>query len=610
MDEYTLQSDLGQLSEAKGITPNRSEYLLKAGNVPGTATVKIKGFNTSVEVVLEAPPPIGAQLHLHGPVSEGDATHAWQMAEADAYNVGVLWWTDHDYRYWNDWFTDPEWESGVPLLTTASGTGGREAWWSPTVSTDASASVQLDELNALDDLPTLSLETTVVADPSEEWTSTSVSWMSTGRRIYRPLIANVTVGFSVLVPSDFDPNQERVRLEIPLSRTDSTTVASLWFVSPNDTGLLPPGAIPIATSWNPGEWTPVLLNISDFASTNLENGTDHTLRGLNLYLESTKSRSSVVNLGDVSITHQHEGDDLRARQSELLAELPGTTTNFIGQEVSYDTTDTLHFNAYGASVPWMDYGRLNLKTQATEIVNDIHEYGGIASFNHPFGVFLGLSDVDNPESLVQSTCEWLDRENIYGADLIEIGYPERHLDFQSHLELWDCLLRRGHFNTAIGTSDQHVTQEWAEYANNFITWAFSKDPTEADLMTALAAGRAYFGNPTLTFSARPSVDLLVPGRGAMGQIIDELPEEPITIEAHLSGLDPEDELRWIVDSVLVDARTNLGSSEIINVSVNPGTWTYARVEVYTKAGQPKLFSNPIFLSTLTREIPWNRRPMP
>ena len=92
-DEYSLTTDLGHLSSGVGKTPYRTEYSLRSGNVPGTATVTIQGFAISDAIEFEAPAAIGAQLHLHGPISEGDGTHAWQVDEAQAWNVPVLWWT-------------------------------------------------------------------------------------------------------------------------------------------------------------------------------------------------------------------------------------------------------------------------------------------------------------------------------------------------------------------------------------------------------------------------------------------------------------------------------------------------------------------------------------
>jgi hypothetical protein len=471
-------------------------------------------------------------------------------------------------------------------------------------------SASLDEEQLLEDLPTLRLEASISATASEEWTKASIQWNSKGRRIYRPLLADVTLRFSLRAPDDFDPANHRLRVEVPLSRLDPSTVASVWFVDPSDTGLLPAGAVPIDTNWAAGEWTEVVINMSDFASENVEAGLDNTLRGLNLHLEGTKGSTPTAHFGNILIEHRHEGQDLRNLQIEHLAAASSSISHFVGQEVSYDTTDTLHFSAYGSSVPWMDYGRWDLKTQAAKIVEDIHAYGGIASFNHPFGVFLGLGEVDNPSSLVQSTCEWLDREEIFGADLIEIGYPERELDLQRHLELWNCLLERGHTATAIGTSDLHVSQDWAEYPNNFVTWVLAHDASEASYLNALAGGRAFFGNPTQSYSKRPFIDLIVPGRGAMGQVIDELPDGELEVEAHISGLDSADQVHWIVNGALKDARTNLDTEEVISLTIEPGTWTTVRVEVYTKAGEAKLFSNPIFLSTLSQSIPTLRRPNP
>ena len=578
--------------------------------MPGTATVAIPGEGSTAQVAFSAAPALSAQLHQHGPISEGDATYSWQIGEAERWNVGVLWWTDHDYRYWHDWYSDPEWKIGTPLQTEAQDSGEREAWWSIEASGLVVASADLDENNLLDDLPTLNFEAVISEDAVDDWTVASIKWNSKGRRIYRPLLADVALQFSLRAPDDYDPATQRIRVEVPLSRLDPSTVASIWFVDPDDTGLLPPGGVPVETAWMAGQWTDVVLNVSDFAATQVTGGIEHTMRGLNLHLEGVKGSVSSAHLGAITIAHVHEGDDLRNLQAEYLASVDGSVVHFVGQEVSYDTTDTLHFNALGSSVPWMDYGQWSLKTQASKIVEDIHAYGGIAAFNHPFGVYLGIGDLDNPASLVQSTCEWLDREDIFGVDLIEIGYPERELDLQRHLDLWDCLLNRGHTATAIGTSDLHVSQDWSEYPNNFVTWVLSHDSSEEAYLNALASGRAFFVDPTQPFSGRPFLDLVVPGRGAMGQIIDELPDQPIDVEATITGLDSEDQVQWIVNGVLEDARTSLSKEEVLSHSVQPGTWTSVRVEVYNKAGEAKLLSNPIFLSTIAQTVPPLRRPSP
>jgi hypothetical protein len=610
IDEHTVETSLGELSAPTALGPNRTEYTLRVGNVPGTATVSIPGEGSSAQVDFAAAPATSMQLHQHGPISEGDGTYSWQVAEAERWNVGVLWWTDHDYRYWHDWYESPEWVLGTPLQTEAQDSGERESWWSIETSAFASVSAQLDEESLLDDTPTLAFSSEVASDATDDWTTASIHWNSKGRRIYRPLLADVALRFSVRAPEDFDSTKHRVRVEIPLSRLDPTTVASIWFVAPDDTGLLPAGAVPIETAWIPGEWTDVVLNVSEFAAASVTGGIEHTLRGLNLHLEGTKGTSTTAHLGAISITHTHQGDELRHLQAEYLAALEGNVAHHVGQEVSYDTTDTLHFNALGSSVPWMDYGQWNLQTQASKIVEDIHAYGGIAVFNHPFGVYLGLGQLNNPGSLVQSTCEWLDREALFGVDLIEIGYPERELDLQRHLDLWDCLLDRGYTTTAIGTSDLHVSQDWSEYPNNFVTWVLAHDSSEEAYINALAGGRAFFGDPTQPFSGRPFLDLVLPDQGAMGQVIDELPDEPVEVQAIISGLDSEDQVQWIVNGALENPQTNLGKEEVLSHTVQPGTWTTVRIEVYNKAGEAKLFSNPIFLSTVEQTVPTLRRPLP
>jgi hypothetical protein len=101
-----------------------------------------------------------------------------------------------------------------------------------------------------------------------------------------------------------------------------------------------------------------------------------------------------------------------------------------------------------------------------------------------------------------------------GADLLEVGYKLRGgCDLAHHVALWDIMSRNAIFLTGNGTSDDHFGQDWFGMGNNWFTSAWAKSTGEADLLTALAAGRAWCASLS---GYRGSLDLLVDGSVPMG----------------------------------------------------------------------------------------------
>ena len=611
--ESEISTSLGALSAREEITKTRSEYTLTAGNIPGEALIEmdIGDRVLSEKVRFIKPPAIGTQLHLHGPISEGDATHAWHAQQAAKWDIDVLWWTDHDYRYWLDYYRTPEWAPGDTLQTESLDSGTREAWWEPTPATGMVFEPSLDSDFLWNNAPTLLLQTSS-DDSLEAMGFSSLSWYSNQRRIFRPLLTDVTVGFSVWIPEDFDAMRHQIRVELPLSRIEPTVVRRLWVLDKDDNpSTLPEGSIVWGVNWTPGERNDITIGLSAFARDNIPEELDLSLRGFVIHVGLKANEEQEFRVGGISIEESLDAEQLLAAQQELLEEeMSGEVTHFLGQEVSYEATELLHFSAFGLD-GWADYEGIGfLRTHAREIVTDLKQRGATVSLNHPFGVYVGLEEIADPEGLVIGTCNTLDQANLYGVHLLEVGYAERVLNINAHLDLWDCLTERGHIVTGIGSSDQHVTQELTQYPNRQITWILAAETTEASLAEALVAGRAFFGDPTLPGDGAPFVDLLVPNRAVMGQVLDELDGSTINIQAEVRGIHTQDEIHWVVNGEKVEVVTGLVNGATYLLQVTPKEWTTVRLEVWTRAQVAKFFSNPIYLSTEVVDAPEPRVPNP
>ena len=62
----------------------------------GGAAVAVAG--TGPAQAAPALRPISMAMHIHGPFSEGSASYAAHLYQAQQNGVDVIWWTDHDFR--------------------------------------------------------------------------------------------------------------------------------------------------------------------------------------------------------------------------------------------------------------------------------------------------------------------------------------------------------------------------------------------------------------------------------------------------------------------------------------------------------------------------------
>jgi hypothetical protein len=594
-----LTSTTGEVTgPVRDVVSGEWRWEIHAGNVPGDALVAVTYGEERLtrDLTLWGGDPVSVQLHQHGPFSEGDTTHGFQTRQAQDHGVDVILWADHDYRYWYDWYHTPEWEYGDVLRIEDPATGLRASWWEVTGSPDLELRARLDGEVPLEDAPTLGLVFRGMHE-SNDLAWRQLSWETTGRRHYRPLLADVTVRFSIKPDTLWDPARDAIRVRLPLSQVAESDLVEALFVSADDRDPVPEGAVAVEMpALVPGVWNDVELDLTAWARDNLPEGEDLTLRGFQIEVGARGGYGAAVWIGGI---HVEEGlccDDLVARQRELLDNrYSGVVRHVIGQEISFETTDVLHFVAVGERLPWTDYDTWSLIGQPAEIVADVQENGGAVVFTHPFGVDLDEVPTEDPAALVETTCDLLDDAGVYGAEAIEVGYPMRVRPIADHMALWDCLLQRGELATGVGASDLHVTQVWTSYRNRYVTWLLPWDDGNEGLIDALRRGRAFFGDPTVVSGTeRLSLDLVAPGVAGMGQVAGGLDGSPVRVELRSSGLDAGDVIVFVVDGVeLASVAPEAG---VAAVDVTPDAWTVVRAEVRGTNGT-KLWTNPVILST-------------
>ena len=235
----------------------------------------------------------------------------------------------------------------------------------------------------------------------------------------------------------------------------------------------------------------------------------------------------------------------------------------------------------------------------------MRRYGGIYSFNHPFNNGKYRYMVYSGEELwrvVEREAAALTASRVYGAALLEVGFPEgrgKSFSLKEYLRLWDILSLNGVFVTGSGVSDSHdSSMGWFE-GNNFATWiaadsALQFPVSDKEFIESMKAGRAYMGDPVWL---KGEVDFT--SEGPMGAVIPvedrEKTSRTMTFQAK------EVKIGWRIH-IVADGET---AAEYVvaedgnfcrSFSVEPlRTVSFARVEMYNADGRCILLTNPIDL---------------
>lgn len=554
--------------------------------------------------------PFSVQLHLHGPLSEGDGTHGAQDAQARLWGVDALWWTDHAAMYDLDRTSDPEWDelssaAALPIQDDQKGLEtSADQWWSFWRTSGAIFTYGLEDDASPDGAHrALALTVSNPDDGKTRWAD--ATWKASRAALFRPLLANPVVRVSVWLPQDYDCEEHALRVVVPLSRLDVDVRVRLVVHDscetiavaesededlPDDRSTIAIGSVLHPTTFTAGAWNPLELDLASLF-VDSEYGLDLTAQGIIVQLGVRDDDALSVTVADVSLSHDGTAQDLVDRQVTLLEDFSDETlTHLVGQELSFEDATAFHHHLTAFTPEAISL--ISLEDLESEVdprvpaAAAVLAKGGVTAFAHPFSTSLSVDTSLDAEATVAELCETLVETEAYGTQLLEAGYRERGLDLEAHLALWDCLGVGGVPLHGIGTNDLHNPVSWDAWSNNMITWVWAERTERTELIEALRGGRLFFGDPTFYDDVR--LDLTVDGESVMGQTL----EAPVTLVAALSGHDTRETARWIVDGeeVWSGPVTTLGSLTV------PEGSAMARLELRDGTGDGVLFSNAVWFS--------------
>jgi hypothetical protein len=197
------------------------------------------------------------------------------------------------------------------------------------------------------------------------------------------------------------------------------------------------------------------------------------------------------------------------------------------------------------------------------------------------------------------------RNRVLGADMLEVGYPQRAgYDIAHHLGLWDTLSRNGRFVTGTGVNDDHGGVHWSSLLNNWITWAWSATDSEEDLLTALRAGRAWASS----IGTSTNLDLLVDNVCPMGSVsvsrVDQRMLQVMAADLPVGGA--VDVLRGVVDRAgrqdpwpntvsIASLNANDLASGSVTIPVDTTSPCFVRLSVRDADNAVVAVSNPVWM---------------
>lgn len=565
-------------------------------------------------------------MHIHSSYSEMQGSYDSHLAEAARVGVQVMWPTDHDWRmsainYITSLRFLPAEKSNGTAVTYRASTSGTLASHAaalvstPTSPNDPSGGAGHLAARSSGSAPAYSM---LNVQPSDRL-RTGIS----GTRVSLD-VNPVTVGTDgwaeLLITHSYHPSRGgRPAGQYQLAYRFGTQSGC------QAQGLLGVVWVPVTPG---GGWQSVTLDpatdIAQLWPDMASFAADNNIFDLWFRAGSRNGAQAEVFFANALIDRTRaSGDQPLAAQQELLDVLGpmyGVTIRR-GLEVSLYAK---HSNWFGGAFHMPNYATLSSRGVTGQATQLIHGYGGLASYNHPFGVKQNSLDSQSAQdSARRSLAKTLIANRCYGVDIIEVGYHQRGgASLQTLMALADTLARNGVWLTYNGVSDNHsgLALGWTRDSahNAFATGLWAASNSEADLLTALRAGRSYCGElgvfqgqlwyevdgapmGSVTISQAATRTLTVTGTGLPSSGYLEVVQGP----ADFAGGAYPDPATTVVATV--DVRVLAGGAATVRVDTTKGS--FVRLNLWDSGQRRRTgFTSPTWLlrSTPPTAVPRDR----
>ena len=456
--------------------------------------------------------PVSVQMHVHASMSEGNGS--WRAANVHAKQIGlnVLWWSDHDWRMsYHTYnrafgFEGPDLKTVVPTYYEAGtdmAAAAGNAVMTITLAPHAANGTVRDAIGrttaerAVEG--TRSFEVAAAA-AAPGWQRYLYELDGTRRTMKRSLASKVTLSFAAFAAAG-DEVMAAVRVDLSQQPPDMKPGAIYYVLtqaSDADLRALENAQTKfVRIPFQAGSWNHIAVDVTRDAERLQLGGIDNAMVAVSFGV-LTKGPLARAFFDDYRIRHELQGEALRDEARAMAARYQKEygVINYVGQELSFDA----HMNPLGERVPMIDHVRHPAGLNARQTSDFVHENGGVVSLNHIFGTNAppAGTDVKDPESvraLEDLRIRELTENRVYGADILEVGYPTRVLPMKSFLRVWDALSSAGIDVVGNGISDTHGSVAGWYNGNNFVSWVWAHSASMADIIDGFRRGDVFFGDP-------------------------------------------------------------------------------------------------------------------
>ncbi len=561
--------------------------------------------------------PWSMAMHIHACFSEGTASMEAQLDQAARNAVDVVWWTEHEFRMT---------ASGARQVIHFNGLSEAENGlsWTWTAATAGTFSEKSATFVGSPISPTDPSGSSALRLVGRSTASSYATYRLNGAQynsLFRTSLDGTTLELDVLpvtVGADGYLGVFITTSQRPAGGGQAAGTYTLEYrvggdrsagsrVAQGRNGIV---TIPASS----GSWTTLTIDpVQDMAALwPWFDGRDSSLYGIGIGVGSRLGTRTDVVVDHLRFNRVRKSpQEVLALQKDLAASY-ATRFPTVTQHVALEWSMLReHMNWFGGTLtlpaptspPWKADASVGAMIAAAA---QVHQAGGVASYNHPFGNGVGsLSSQSAQDALRRSTATDLITNRAYGCDILEVGLPTKGgVAIEGYLSLWDALSRNAVFLTGTGVSDDHSGKSWLTQVTNFFTWAWA-DTTELPALThSLASGRVYFGDPN---GFRGQLDLLVDGTIPMGSVSVE-PVASRTVRVVAAGLPSGGSVqvvRGVVDyagasvpdPVTTATTFPAGSfaAGFVDVDVDTRSSCFVRAVVRNGSGTIVAGSNPVWL---------------
>jgi hypothetical protein len=551
--------------------------------------------------------PISVQMHVHASMSEGNGS--WRAANVHAKKIGldVLWWSDHDWRMsYHTYnrafgFEGPDLATSVPTYyepgTDLNAAAGNERMTITLAPHNLNGSVK-------DAIARTTMERAVEGTRSFEVAAAAAGpgWQpyfyeidATRRTMKRSLASKVTLSFAAFADAGGDV-MAAVRVDLSQQPPDMKAGAIYYVLTraaDADLKTLEDAHTKIIRlPFEPGAWNRVTVDVTRDADRLQLGGIDNAIAAVSFGV-LTRGPLARAFFDDYRIHHQLQGEALRDEARAMAARYQAEygVINYVGQELSF----AAHMNPLGERVPMIDHVKHPAGLTARETSEFVHANGGILSLNHIFGTNrpppeLNPADPDSVRRFEDARIRDLTESRVYGADILEVGYPTRVLPMKSFLRVWDALSAAGIDVVGNGISDTHGSVAGWYNGNNFVSWVWTRSASMADIVDGFRRGDVYFGDPV---QFKGSLMLTTDDGHRMGSVVvTKKPEHRVNVK--IEGLPAGARVRVVTNGQAGADEAPGAPLFEKQLRLDTSVPAFLRVEAYTAEGRPLVFSNPIY----------------